>query len=232
MLSARVLLKGAGLMLSLALLGYLFNSSDLGNAANEAWIDAHVRGHGVEGTLLFLAMGTLFTALGLPRQIIGFLAGYAFGLLSGTLLGTLAALLGCLATFLYARFFGRGPLQKRLGGRAARFDRFIHQHPFAMTLLIRLLPVGSNILTNLAAGISSARLLPFLAATFIGYLPQSLIFALVGSGVNVDPTLRIGGALVLFVISGALGGFLYHRFRHGVSIDESVDAQLGETNEP
>ena len=30
-----------------------------------------------------------------------------------------------------------------------------------MTLLIRLLPVGSNVLTNLAAGISRVRLLPF-----------------------------------------------------------------------
>lgn len=232
MMNLRVLFKGLGLILSLALFGYLFKSSDLGNAINEAWVDAHIRGHGVEGTLLFLAMGALFTAVGLPRQIIAFLAGYAFGLLPGTLLGALAALLGCMTTFLYARFFGRSLLRDRLGKRAARFDQFIHDHPFSMTLLIRLLPVGSNVLTNLAAGISSAHMAPFLAASFIGFLPQTLVFALVGSGINVAPTLRIGAAAVLFLFSGVLGAYLYHRHRHGLSIDDKVDTALGETEQP
>lgn len=228
MMTPRVMLKGLGLILSLALIGYLFDSSDLGNAINETWIDAHIRGHGLEGTLLFLAMGALFTAVGLPRQIIAFLAGYAFGLLPGTLLGALAALLGCLVTFLYARLFGRSLLQDRLGKRAARFDRFIHAHPFSMTLLIRMLPVGSNVLTNLAAGISSVRLAPFLAASFVGFLPQTLVFALVGSGITVAPTLRIGTAALLFLASGMLGAYLYHRHRHGLGIDDKVDAALGE----
>ncbi|WP_280290479.1 VTT domain-containing protein [Pseudomonas sp. BN417] len=231
MMPLRAVIKGLGLILSLALVGYLFDSSDLGNAVNEAWIDAHIRGHGLEGTLLFLAMGALFTAVGLPRQIIAFLAGYAFGLVPGTLLGTLAALLGCLITFIYARSFGRSLLRERLGKRAARFDQFIHEHPFSMTLLIRLLPVGSNLLTNLAAGISSARMAPFLAASFIGFLPQTLVFTLVGSGINVAPTLRVGLATVLFLLSGMLGAYLYHRHRHGLGIDDKVDAALGEAEQ-
>ena len=161
-MKARVILKGLALMLSLALLGYLFKTSDLGNSVNEAWIDARVRGHGVNGALLFLLMGGLFTAIGLPRQIIAFLGGYAFSVGLGTLLGALAALLGCMLSFAYARFFGKGLLRARLGERAGRFDRFIHDHPFSMTVLIRLLPVGSNLLTNLAAGISSIRPVAFL----------------------------------------------------------------------
>ena len=43
-MKARVILKGLALILSLALLGYLFESSDLGNSINESWIDARVRG--------------------------------------------------------------------------------------------------------------------------------------------------------------------------------------------
>ncbi|MBQ0743726.1 MAG: VTT domain-containing protein [Pseudomonas sp.] len=229
MLRLRVALKGLMLILSLALVGYLFDSTDLGTAINEAWIDAHIRGQGIAGAALFLGMGGLFTAIGLPRQIIAFLAGYAFGLLPGTLLGALAALLGCLIAFLYARLFGRNMLRRRLGRRAVRLDHFVHEHPFSMTLLIRLLPVGSNILTNLAAGASSVLLLPFLAASFIGYLPQTLVFALVGSGINVAPVVRIASAAVLFVASGMLGAYLYHRYRRGLSIDEEVDIALGES---
>lgn len=229
-MNARVILKGLALMLSLALLGYLFKTSDLGNSVNEAWIDARVRGHGVNGALLFLLMGGLFTAIGLPRQIIAFLGGYAFSVGLGTLLGALAALLGCMLSFAYARFFGQGLLRARLGERARRFDRFIHDHPFAMTVLIRLLPVGSNLLTNLAAGISSIRARHFFAGTLLGYLPQTLVFALVGSGVHIAPTLKLVLATGLFLISGALGVWLYHRFRHGVSLDDKIDAALDETD--
>ena len=71
-MNPRVLLKGLMLLLSLALFGYFFKSSDLGNSINEAWIDGHIRDQGIEGELTFLAMGALFTAIGLPRQIIAF----------------------------------------------------------------------------------------------------------------------------------------------------------------
>ena len=229
-MKARVILKGLALMLSLALLGYLFNSSDLGNSVNEAWIDARVRGHGINGALLFLLMGGVFTAIGLPRQIIAFLGGYAFSVGLGTLLGTLGALLGCMLSFAYARFFGKGLLRARLGERAGRFDRFIHDHPFSMTVLIRLLPVGSNLLTNLAAGISSIRPTYFFSGTLLGYLPQTLVFALVGSGVQIAPTLKLALAIGLFLISGALGAYLYRHFRHGQSLDDQVDAALDEAD--
>ena len=228
-MKARVILKGLALMLSLALLGYLFKSSDLGNSVNETWIDARVRGHGVNGALLFLLMGGLFTAIGLPRQIIAFLGGYAFSVGLGTLLGTLAALLGCILSFGYARLFAKGLLRARLGERAGRFDRFIHDHPFSMTVLVRLLPVGNNLLTNLAAGISSIRPKHFFSGTLLGYLPQTLVFALVGSGVHIAPALKLALAAVLFLISGALGAWLYRRFRQGHSLDAQIDAALDET---
>jgi uncharacterized membrane protein YdjX (TVP38/TMEM64 family) len=229
-MKARVILKGLALMLSLALLGYLFETSDLGSSVNEAWIDAKVRGHGVNGALLFLLMGGMFTAIGLPRQIIAFLGGYAFSVALGTLLGALAALLGCILSFSYARLFGKGLLRAKLGERASRFDRFIHDHPFSMTVLVRLLPVGNNLLTNLAAGISSIRPVHFFGGTFLGYLPQTLVFALVGSGVHIAPTLKLVLAIGLFVISGALGAWLYRRFRHGQSLDDQIDAALEETD--
>ncbi len=222
-LNAHVIFKGLALILSLALLGWLFNASDLGNSVNETWIDAHVRGHGLDGELLFLLMGGLFTAVGLPRQVIAFLGGYAFGVGLGVALAVLAALLGCLLSFGYARFFGKAWLRARLGARAVRFDRFIHDHPLSMTMLIRLLPVGSNILTNLAAGMSSIRVLPFLLGTLLGYLPQTLIFALVGSGTQINPLLKVGLAIILFLASAGLGLYLYRRTRAGSALGDAPD---------
>ncbi len=222
-MNARVILKGLGLIASLALLGYLFEMTDLGHSVNETWINEHVRRHGVQGMLVFLAMGAIFTGIGLPRQIIAFLGGYAFSVMLGTLLGASAALLGGMLTFVYARLFGKGLLRSRLGERAKRFDAFIGQHPFSMTLLIRLLPVGNNLLTNLAAGISSIRPLAFFSGTFLGYLPQTLVFALVGSGVHVAPATKLAGAIVLFLISGVLGIYLYRRHRQELGLDTTMN---------
>ncbi|MFT5539807.1 MAG: putative membrane protein YdjX (TVP38/TMEM64 family), partial [Alphaproteobacteria bacterium] len=96
---------------------------------------------------------------------------------------------------------------------------------FSTALLIRLLPVGSNLLTNLAAGVSGVRAVPFVAGSTLGYVPQTLIFALVGSGLHIEPALRIGASVVLFVVSGMLGVYLFRRYR-GTSalIDAGGDA--------
>lgn len=231
-MNPRALLKGLGLILSLALIGYLFNASELGEAVNETWIDAHIRGHGLGGQLLFVGVGSLLTALAVPRQVVAFLAGYAFGVVEGTLLGTTAALGGCILTFFYARLFGRGLLQARFGRRAARFDAFITRHPFGATLLIRLLPAGSNLVTNLVAGVSSVRAPVFFGASWLGYLPQTLVFALVGSGAQIAPATKTALAVGLFVVSGAIGVSLYRRVRrddrHAGHDHGGLDAHLND----
>jgi uncharacterized membrane protein YdjX (TVP38/TMEM64 family) len=103
-----------------------------------------------------------------------------------------------------------------------RLDDFLHDHPFSMALLIRLLPVGSNVVTNLAAGVSGIRAAPFVAGSVIGYVPQTVIFALLGSGIHLDPSLRIGASVVLFVVSGMLGVYLFRRYRTSRALDSDV----------
>jgi uncharacterized membrane protein YdjX (TVP38/TMEM64 family) len=229
---ARVIFKGLVMIGSLALLGALLKSSGLGDSLTPAWVDAHVRGHGLRGELLFLLIGGVTTAVGLPRQLVSFLGGYAFGVAQGILLGVLAAMLGCLMAFFYARFLGRKLLRTSLGERAGRLDRFIHDHPMTMTILVRLLPVGSNLLTNLAAGISAIRPMPFLLGSFIGYLPQTLVFTLIGSGAHIAPVEKLVVAVSLFVVSSALGVYLYRRFRHGISLDALIDNELELKEKP
>lgn len=226
----RTILRGLALIASLALLGYLASATQFAGLLDEGWIDQYVRGRGLSGDLLFLAAGGLFTAIGLPRQLIAFLGGYAYGILAGTALATLAAVLGCILSFYYARLLGRSMLVARYSGRIQKLDDFVHEHPFNMTLLIRLLPIGSNLVTNLIAGVSKVRPLPFFAGSVLGYLPQSLVFALVGGGVQVENQWRVALAAALFIVSGILGVRLYRHFRHGKSFDERVDERLGEQN--
>lgn len=227
-MNLKLILRGLAVLLSLAAIGLMVRHSGLGDLLDQGWIDREVRGQGLRGELLFLGVGTLATAVGFPRQIVSFMAGYGFGFIEGTVLGILATLLGCAATFFYARIFGRGLLADRFRGRVAKVDAFVRDNPFTMTLLIRLLPVGSNVATNLAAGLSSVAVLPFLLGSGLGFVPQTAVFALVGSGVSVDPVWRIGLGVALFVISGAIGVWLYRRLRHGKVYDEDIERKLAE----
>jgi uncharacterized membrane protein YdjX (TVP38/TMEM64 family) len=192
---------------------YLLKATSFGTALDTAWIDAEVRGRGAIGQWVFIVVGALVTAVGVPRQLVAFLGGYAFGFVYGGLLGLLATLFGAALSFTFARFFGQGLMRTRLARRIRALDRFIHDHPFSLTLLVRLLPVGNNLVTNLAAGITRISAWPYFAASAIGFLPQNAVFTLIGSGVSFGSDRQIVLGVALLSASGALGVWLYRRQR-------------------
>lgn len=224
----RILWRGLLLIASLVALGYLIETTHLGTLLDKAWIDAEVRGKGGQGAALFIAAGGLATALGMPRQFVSFLGGYALGFLWGSLLALIATVAGCVVAFFYARWLGRALIMARFERRILGLNAFLSDHTFIMTLLIRLLPVGNNLMTNLTAGVTHAPAPAFFLGSALGYVPQTAVFALAGSGINLDPVLRIGLAAVMFVASAVLGAFLYRRFRQGRSLDRDIDRELGQ----
>ena len=136
--------------------GFFLRALEMGQFLNADWIDAAVRDHGLAGQLVFFAAGILFTGFGLPRQVICFLGGYAFGFSTGTLLALAATVTGCAGAFLFARLAARDLVAGRFSKRLRKADTFLAGNPFSTILMIRLLPVGSNLATNLLAGVSSA----------------------------------------------------------------------------
>lgn len=215
--------------------GFFLRAVETGQVLNVTWIDSTIRQDGLAGPLIFFAAGTLFTAFGLPRQVVCFLGGYAFGLVAGTALALGATVMGCAVAFLFARLAARDLVAGRFSKRLRRADSFLAKNPFSAILMIRLLPVGSNLATNLAAGVSSAGLWPFLAASAFGHLPQTLVFTLVGSGINVDPEIRITLGVVLFVLSMLLGAQLYFRLRRDktlLDVIEMAEADSADTDDP
>ncbi|MCS6890046.1 MAG: VTT domain-containing protein [Rhodovarius sp.] len=210
----KALLLAAGL----AAAGLLLRA--LGAAPGTEWVDRHLRGEGAaRAQLLFLLAGAAATAAGLPRQSIAFLGGYAFGAVLGSIHALAAQLAGCALAYLWARLVGRAWAERRLRGRFGPRLRplvaTLRQTPFGAVLALRLLPVGSNLLLNLLAGMAAIPLLPFLAASAIGYLPQTVVFALLGKGVRVDGAWQIGLSALLFAASLGLGLWLYRRHRAG-----------------
>lgn len=217
-------LRGIFLILSLALISFFLKQSGLEHLFERAWIDANVRGNGAYGYAVFLAAGALITAVGLPRQMVAFFGGYAFGAALGLLLAATATLAGCVLAFYYARLFGRRLVSRMFPVKLRRFDQFVDGHAFSMTLLVRLLPVGNNLVTNLIAGVSSISKPGFFAGSFVGYLPQTTVFALLGSGLTVGSQWQIAISAALLVTSSLTGMHLYRRMRRGRSYEPEMES--------
>ena len=127
----------------------------------------------------------MLICLAVPRQLLSFAGGYAFGPLFGAVFATLGVTLGCVLAFGMARYCGRSFVERRYGGKAAAFNRYAVQRPFILAILIR---------------------------ACLGYITQNLLFAMIGSGMRVDKGWRIGLSALLFAASCALGWWLYKRY--------------------
>ena len=231
-MSWRAAFKGLAFLFSLAVAAVVLKATHFGADIDEAWVNRVLLHHGATSALWFIAAAGLATAMGFPRQAACFLAGYGFGFARGTLVGVAGTLVGCMLSFHYARLLGRSFVRRRFLKRVQRFDAFLGRHPLAMTLLVRLLPVGNNLVTNLIAGVSSVGALPFFAGSGLGYLPQTAIFALVGSGVNVQSSARIVAGGALLVCSGILGLALYRHHRREDARSPDVLADLATPPDP
>lgn len=171
-----------------------------------------IQSMGALGFVLFLTAGALATSIGLPRQFFAFVGGYVFGLTEGVLLSSIAAIVGCAITFSLSRYLFANKVAKRYGAFVSALNTIIREDTFLKIIVLRLQPLGTNLLTNLCAGVSDIPARTFLVSSWVGYLPQMLVFALMGSGVRIGSNEYLLYGLSLLLISLLLGGFLYKRY--------------------
>jgi uncharacterized membrane protein YdjX (TVP38/TMEM64 family) len=177
------------------------------------------------GPVVFVLVAALACALGMPRQVTAYAAGLGFGLWTGCALAMLAQILSCAVDFVWARAIARDWAARRIRGRLARLDAALSRNPFTATLTLRLLPVGNNLALSLLAGVSAVSAWPFLAASALGYVPQTVVFVLLGSGVRVGHTAQLALAVALFAVASLIGLYLLRRTRAGVAADTITEGK-------
>ncbi|MBC3766951.1 TVP38/TMEM64 family protein [Neptunicella marina] len=214
------ILKGLLFVSIVLIFGYLLTTSQLFENLNKNWIDLHIRNNGIQGIGYYVLITAIAASIGAPRQLLAFLGGYAFGFVNGTLLSTIATTLGCALTFHVARFLLRPAIKRKYGHRTQKVDVFLTQQPMLKTIIIRLLPVGNNMVTNLVAGVTHIKARYFITGSAIGYLPQMAIFALMGKGIVVLSTWKIALSVLLFFVSSYLSWHLYRQYKAARQLDE------------
>jgi uncharacterized membrane protein YdjX (TVP38/TMEM64 family) len=159
------------------------------------------------GWIMFLLVGTGLITAGFPRIVLSAVAGAMFGLILGIFLAQIATVLGAIFNYCYIRFLGREMAMRRMGNRLQKLDGLLKEHGFMVLLLVRLCPIGNAFLTNCIAGVSAIGFWSFVFSSFLGFLPETIIFALLGSGFSANFQLRLLSSVFLFIIFSI--GFIF-----------------------
>jgi uncharacterized membrane protein YdjX (TVP38/TMEM64 family) len=154
-------------------------------AAHQAALRTWVHAEPLATAAGYLAVYILAVAASFPGAIwITITGGLLFGTPLGAALAVCGSTGGAILLFLVART-ALGPFLGRRAGRLiARVEPGLRRDGFSYVLALRLIPVVPFWLINLAAALSGVRLSHFAAATFIGIIPATTIFASIGAGIG------------------------------------------------
>lgn len=127
----------------------------------------------------------LAVALSIPGAVVlSLAAGFLFGRWVGTGVILIGATLGATAIFLAARYLFADAVQRRLGERGRGLIAGFRRDGFNYLLFLRLVPLFPFWLVNLAAAFTALPLRTYVAATAIGILPGSFVFANLGGSLG------------------------------------------------
>lgn len=164
-------------------------------------------------TLLLFSFLAVATSIGLPRQIAALVAGINLGAFLGVVVATLAATLGCLITFSISRYLLSKRITRKYPKQLAKLSAFLSEQTFLKAIVIRILPLGSNFLTNIIAGVSKVSMPAYVSGSFVGFIPQMIIFSLAGSGIRLGAQNELIASAVLFVIALCISAYLVKKHR-------------------
>lgn len=163
---------------------------------------ARVAGLGAWGLPAFGAVYVVAVVALVPCSLLTMAGAALFGVARATAVVSVAATLGATLAFLIARHLARARVE-RAARRRPRFralDEAIAEGGFRTAALLRLSPLIPFNVSNYLFGLSGLGLGAFVLSTWLGMLPVTLLYALLGRAG--------GGALAGDDLSGARGALL------------------------
>jgi uncharacterized membrane protein YdjX (TVP38/TMEM64 family) len=187
--------------------------------ANKDALRAYTDTHYAMSAIVFIAAYCVQTALSLPGAVIFTLTGgFLFGTVVGTAYVNVGATSGAVLAFLVARYLFRDAVERRFGAKLEAIQHGFSRNAFNYLLTLRLIPLFPFFLVNLASGLTRIRLSTYTAATAIGIVPASIVYANAGSQLGKIESLSdiaSPGVLGAFALLGllALVPVVYQRWR-------------------
>jgi uncharacterized membrane protein YdjX (TVP38/TMEM64 family) len=188
--SAASIVVGAGIF---AAVPELRHSVSLVLHGSFGGLRTYIRGLGVGGLGLLVALMLAHAVIFYPTEIVTATAAYVFGFLPGLGFVTGGWLASALLSYLLGRAIGRPLLRAALGTRFDSLERTIKRGGIPLLLSGRLIPIVPFSLMGYAAGATHVRVWRFTWTTVVGFLPLTAAVAYLGSRAE---TLRAGDPAV------------------------------------
>lgn len=167
---------------------------------------------------IFILLYIIQTGFSLPGGAIMTLAGgFLFGSVLGTLFVNLGATTGATLAFLVARYLLRDWVESKFGDRLGPIQAGFAQNAFSYLMTLRLIPAFPFFLVNLVSGLTRVNLGTYVAATSLGIIPGSFVFAFAGrqlGTINSLGEIASPPVLLAFTLLGllALMPIIYRKF--------------------
>ncbi len=141
--------------------------------------------YGIVAGLCFIGVYALVAAFSIPGgALLTITGGFLFGPVFGTIYVVIGATLGASALFLAARYAFADLLRAKAGAAIRKMEDGFRENAFNYLLLLRLVPLFPFFVVNLVPAFLGVTLRTYVVATFIGIIPGSFVYALVGNGLG------------------------------------------------
>lgn len=163
-----------------------------------AFTQQYVQRFGNLGIALFFVLSGIGTFFFVPRQILSLVAGYFYGWKIAAVAVSLGAGLGCLLSMAYGGFLAKNFFRQKMAKRIRCLEAVFAKSAFGVAVGIRIMPVGSNTLLNMVAGAAAIPFWQFWLGSVLGYVPQNLLFAVLGNAGKTEQDLAVYASLAVY----------------------------------
>jgi uncharacterized membrane protein YdjX (TVP38/TMEM64 family) len=160
----------------LTVFGYLPSFEDIRDSRES--IKTIVESYPLLAPVVYALVYALVVTLSLPvATALTLLAGFLFGVALGLAVVAVGATVGAAGIFLIIRYFFSDYTRKRFSSQSAK----ISFESFTDVLLARLVPVFPFVVVNMVAPLTAISFRKYVAGTFVGILPFTIIYILAGA---------------------------------------------------
>ena len=155
---------------------------------NYLFIENYIDSHYFSACLIFILVYILAVIVVMPGAwLLTFSGGFFFGWIIGSFLTVIGATIGaCILFILSKSILGKYLNQKikNKKGMLANFEKNINNNAFNYLLFMRLMPLFPFVFVNIAPSLLGIGFFVFFITTFLGIIPATIIYSLLGSGAS------------------------------------------------
>lgn len=150
------------------------------------YLDGLVAENPVLSALGFVLIYAIATAVSIPGAVFLTIAGgFLFGMVWGAALSVTGASIGAIGVFLVARTSLGGWLRSTASPWLERMRKGFNENALSYLFVLRIIPLFPFWVVNIVPALLGVGLRVYALATVVGIIPGALVFASVGSGLDM-----------------------------------------------